>query len=148
MLLILGEAPSRQTRGMPPLSGMTGRRLSALLGVPRESWGAAGVEAANVLARWPGRSGRGSAFRLTQYARRNALKTLASAPVGARALLLGKRVASLVGFADQCYFEWQPVGGLLVAVVPHPSGVNHWWNDPSNRALAAEFFSGLPLAPA
>jgi hypothetical protein len=29
--------------------------------------------------------------------------------------------------------------GFDVAVIPHPSGVNHWWNDPANRRRFAEF---------
>lgn len=35
-------------------------------------------------------------------------------------------------------FSWIPA-----AVVPHPSGINPWWNDEQNRSHARGFFSQL-----
>lgn len=60
-------------------------------------------------------------------------------------LLAGKRVASAFGLdeeylADPVAF---PIGGRPVAVhvVPHPSGVNRWWNEPANRERARAFLA-------
>ena len=53
-------------------------------------------------------------------------------------VLTGRRVPRAFGMT----------GGFLTAegkyaFVPHPSGLNHWWNDHGNRARARDFFGGL-----
>jgi uracil-DNA glycosylase len=146
-LCIVGEAPGRRT-GPVPFAGRTGGVLAGLLGVPRDGWEAAGIGAVNLFRRWPGALGRGSAFPGPRSARARASLVLASIPNDVPAVLCGLRVARAVGLRRARWFEWVDLDDLQVAVVPHPSGVSHWWNSPANRRAAREFFSGLLPAPA
>lgn len=57
-------------------------------------------------------------------------------------LLAGKGVARAFGVGDARFFEWLDLGGAMVAVIPHPSGISHWWNAPANRKKAARFMRG------
>lgn len=106
---------------------MSSARLRAY-GLPDGSF-----DAVNLLGRWPGSAGKGSRFPRCDH-------TLASIAGGRRALLLGRRVAASVGCGRVPYLRWVDVGGVEAAVVPHPSGVNRWWNDPANREAARLFF--------
>jgi hypothetical protein len=51
-------------------------------------------------------------------------------------VLLGRRVAAAFGLASAPYLEWTEARGRTWVVMPHPSGVNRWWNDEENRLLA------------
>lgn len=66
---------------------------------------------------------------------------------GATAVLLGGKVARAFGQ------KFQPIclprivsGGFTVRTLPHPSGLDRWYNDAANRALAAELLYELYLA--
>lgn len=86
---------------------------------------------ANVLARWPGESsGKGAAFPLRQARRR--AEILRRRFVGGRlVILLGLRTASAFGLSVG-YFRRVRVGRAVAVVVPHPSGVNRWYNERAN----------------
>jgi hypothetical protein len=62
---------------------------------------------------------------------------------GRRVILLGCGVAHAFGFARFPVLTWTTVrwGGLdtRVSIVPHPSGVNTWWNDADNIEAASRF---------
>jgi uracil-DNA glycosylase len=145
-VVLVGEAPGRATDPARPLSGRTGAALERLAGLPPGSLPEA-FELVNVLDRWPGRSGcgphPGDGFPLgeARKAARRLLRTL----VGRRVILLGGRVCRALGVSPEPILAWREVigigGAIAVAVVPHPSGVNHWWNDPANRSEAAEFMA-------
>lgn len=92
-------------------------------------------DAVNVHARWPGRQGKGSRFPRPG---RRRLARVAAMCTGRVVLLAGKRVAGAMG-ARAGYLEWFDMGGARAAVLPHPSGVNRWWNSAENRARATEF---------
>lgn len=70
------------------------------------------VDAFNVLDRYPGSEGpKGDAFPIS-WARRRARRL----------------------------YPWEDhPEGFRVAVIPHPSGVNHWWNEPANRRRFRRF---------
>lgn len=65
---------------------------------------------------------------------------------GDAVLLLGRRVARAWGLE-----RIGPLGivsrnagrGPAIAVVPHPSGLNRWWNDPGHRQRGAAVLSTL-----
>jgi len=77
----------------------------------------------------------------------------------ARMMLEGKerRALTIVLFGNRvhdAFARWLPlkgmnfldcrqVGPLCVYFFPHPSGLNHWWNDPYHRAVAGELFKRL-----
>ncbi len=66
-----------------------------------------------------------------------------------RIVIAGKRLAHSIGLAkDTQYFEASHLpekfdnfgnGDPLCWIVPHPSGINRWWNDPSNCYWAREW---------
>lgn len=63
-------------------------------------------------------------------------------------MLAGRRVARAFRMPRASeYFVIDPeckrVAGLPAVIVPHPSGINRWWNEPLNRRLAKGFLEGL-----
>jgi hypothetical protein len=98
-------------------------------------------ERMNLVDQWPGHEGRGSAFPLLPAMAR-ALE-LRDGPWDAY-LLLGRRVAAAFGFrTDATWLTWYVLGGKRFAVLPHPSGIVTWWNEPSNRAAARRFLRSV-----
>lgn len=131
--LIVGEAPSRATDGGPPLSGRSGARLAAMLGLRPEDL-AARFELANLLERWPGPArGGGSAFHAAEAASAAASLDLE----GRRVVLLGARVARAFGVRRPEPLSVVDVRGSEALLLPHPSGASRWWNSPENREAAA-----------
>lgn len=60
-------------------------------------------------------------------------------------LLAGQRVAQVMGYDASgnppfVSFRW---AGRCACVVPHPSGVNRWWNDAGNRRKALRYLLNL-----
>ena len=51
----------------------------------------------------------------------------------AQAVLLGGNVARAFRL-ESGWFSWHSVRGCQVITVPHPSGVNQWFNAPAHRA--------------
>lgn len=130
-MTVVGQAPGPNTDPAEPLSGASGRRLAALCG------SAFPFERVNVLDAWPGRCGKGDAF--PKPVRSPLVRSLAAGGADHRVVLLGRSVASLFGLAAVPWFEWR---GRFV-VVPHPSGISHWWNDPANVERARRFWWAL-----
>ncbi len=124
----------------------------------------------NLLNRWPGPEGKGSEFPLeeareyaAQFVRAIATPSVLSVegelycyfdgkkfPPPSLVMLAGRRVARafrLPAARKREYFETieecEVLAGYPVVVVPHPSGLNHWWNDPVNRRLAKGFLYSL-----
>jgi len=143
---LVGEAPSRRTEGHPPLSGSSGRRLSETLGSPLEE----SFELRNLLEHWPGSGGRGSRF--DRPAAVLAAISLVTTEHPERVVCLGYRAAGafLLSRTDVEALGWRSltVAGhaFELAVVPHPSGVNRWWNEEGNRLAAAEFLRATAAA--
>lgn len=128
-VVVVGEAPGRG--GGPPLGGRVGARLSGLLGADVSKV----ARLANLLDAWPGRStGKGAGFPID-----DARRAAAAMQLGTSALFLGKRVARAFGIRSPDYFRIYGVRGARVAVFPHPSGVNRFWNDPRNERVAMLF---------
>lgn len=100
------------------------------------------VEAVNVLERFPGPDGaKGDRFPRGR-ARRRARHLLPSLR-GRTVLLAGKRVAEAFGVNAE-YLTWhEHPEGFRVVVIPHPSGVNRWWNEPENRRRFRQFATAV-----
>lgn len=166
--LIVGEAPGPRTDPSVPLDGRTGRRLAELAGISEEELRRR-ARIVNVLPRWPGPAGKGSAFDPRAAALPAAEAVRLHARAGSLVLVLGWRAARalngvLYGVHRQEYLvpERHYLGdvsvqvavvpdpmrmpgprsrrrAVRVAVVPHPSGINRWWNDPANVEAARSF---------
>lgn len=143
--LIIGEAPARTGDPRKPLTGRSGRRLAQLCGLEPAVY-ARTFARANVLEAWPGkagRSGKGDAFHVSIARHRAAF--LRRRFVGGRlVVLLGLRTARAFG-VQAAYFVRQRVACANVVVLPHPSGVNRWWNVPANAARARRFLRRAAL---
>ncbi len=141
-LVIVGEAPGPRDGPGTPLQGVnlqgTGGRLRALCGLTEARWRR--VERVNLLPFCPG--GRFPAELAASQAANLSHSLLRSR----RLVLLGRRVALAFGVprsAGREYAEWtrSPLGPE-VAVIPHPSGKNLWYNDSANRRRVERFLRG------
>jgi len=134
-IVLIGQAPSKRGDPAKPLEGkLIVSRLAGICGIDKEQYMAA-TERYNVLRRWPGKNGKGDRFPMRQ-ARRSA-RRLALRFGGRRVVLLGRSVAKAFGLTIE-YLKWANIG-FTVAVVPHPSGINRWWNGARNKAAARRF---------
>ncbi len=132
-MIIVGEAPSRIREGLCVLDGNGVNRLAALMGVEdlRDV-----ARVVNLLGYWPGSDGKGS--RAPMPALRAAAAGLEPTLRG-EVLLLGHRVSCAFGIAGQPYFKPVACASYRLVVLPHPSGVNHWWNEERNVQRARRF---------
>jgi uracil-DNA glycosylase len=134
-LVLVGQAPSRRGDPEKPLQGdLVVRRLAGVCGMGRKEYMGL-TDRYNVLRRWPGKKGKGDHFPM-RLARRSA-RRLALGFSGRRVILLGRSVAKAFGL-NVGYLKWVNIG-FDVAVVPHPSGINRWWNEARNKAAARRF---------
>lgn len=78
--------------------------------------------------------GRAAAYRMTAELR--AADIIKDVLPDARLILLGRDVAQAFGMRDAEPLQWT---SDKIALMPHPSGRNLWFNDPAHRA-AAEIF--------
>lgn len=135
-LTIVGQAPGR-SRNKKPFDGASGRRLARLAGLGSYAELAARVRLVNLLARFPGKLGKGDAFP-----RGAAAAALGSLRLRGTILLAGRNVAAAFGLRTR-YFAWTELRGKPCAVLPHPSGISHWWNEPKNVRRASSFLRSL-----
>jgi uracil-DNA glycosylase len=144
-VVMIGQAPSRDTDGAAPFSGRSGSRLAELARLEHARLGDV-FELRNVIERWPGSAGRkGDRFPMP-VARERAV-ALAAELTGRRVVFVGHAVSRAFGVkvGQGALMRWLRVEHLDFdfAVVPHPSGINTWWNDPDNRDAAGRFLSAL-----
>ena len=139
--LVVGEAPSRTSDQRRPIGGRCGDRLAEFADLSVAEFRRR-VARANLLGAWPGASGpKGATFPLAE-ARSRAVGLRRRFVGGRTVVLLGKRVGSAFRVSTD-YFEPIVVGRARIVVVPHPSGVNRWYNEPSNVARMRAFMRGL-----
>lgn len=155
--LIVGEAPNRSGAGRHRSEVFMGGRLATFDG--------GRLERTNLLWEWPGQLGtRGSHFPRAE-GRRAAYQLLLGLEAVGRPrrplILVGTRVAEAFGLKRSEYdlLTWHhiylepdhdeervradhddPRRAHDVAVMPHTSGLVHWWNDPANVRKADRFF--------
>ena len=148
-IFFIGQSPSRETDGQPPFVGRCGRFLAELLGTTQERM-LLDHEFLNVLDRWPGAGIKGDKFPIPEA--RIAAKRKLEQLRGRAVILLGNNVARAFGFKEFRHMEWYEIRDErdaavivvpLVAVVPHPSGVSHYYNDPGKRLIVSEFLRSL-----
>jgi uracil-DNA glycosylase len=135
---IIGQAfSSRADEHSKPLEGKVGEVLATHLRVSTERLRNKCV-LINLLDAFPGKNGKGDAFPMAA-ARKSAARVMAKLERGDFALLLGWNVAQAFGLRrdGRKYFDRFAFGdGASAVVMPHPSGVNMWWNVEVNRKKA------------
>lgn len=125
--VLVGEAPSRD--GVGGFRGRSGKRLASYMGISHERLFDL-FDVVNVFDRFLGRVGKGDAWdRLSARANGCVFReqfVAAEVPV---VVMAGKRVADALGFPNATYFAERFDGRTAFVCVPHPSGINRWWND-------------------
>lgn len=151
MNVLIGEAPATADFAVP-FTGRSGSSLAKYFG--DEFMADVGLVAVNVCQRVQPRAKKGSQFNSKQM--KIAIEsTIAALLLVDRAnedrtfiMIAGKRLASAVGLTVKNYFERVRLPDKYVdlesydvecCMIPHPSGVNTWWNDRRNRSLARQF---------
>ena len=145
--LLIGQAPGANTSPDLPLYPLpltsTGGRLMGLMGITDRVEYLQRFERINLLHEFPGRHRRDDKFpkRLARVAAQAVRPLLVDREV----VLIGRNVGEAFGYAELAFHEW--LGNVdtfrKLAVVPHPSGRNHWYNRPGRREEAAAFWSAF-----
>jgi uracil-DNA glycosylase len=153
-IVLIGQAPGAGEDRGPLVGGVSGGRLQALAGMTILQYCRA-FERRNLIPYYPGRArgGRGDFFPRIE-ARIEARK-IARTLIGRRVIFVGIAVAEAFDIVAPRPFQWYlcrsadmlASENFYGAAIPHPSGLNHFWNSPANVAEAREFFAkalGLP----
>ena len=62
---------------------------------------------------------------------------------GRTVVMAGRGVAAAFGIRRVPYLTWVQHRGMTTAILPHPSGVNRWYNDPRNKRAAERFLRSI-----
>ena len=147
-VLFVGEAPSPSTDGRPgaaPLVGETGLRLARWAGLSPAAFRARAA-CTNLFDRIPQRWDEAEARARAAWM----WGELTSArPAGAVhegvgvVVLLGARVARAFGATRAPLYATAQTAGPALATMPHPSGLNHYWNEAAHVRRAERFLRRL-----
>ena len=140
MILTIAQAPNSNGSNVRPLSGRSGRRLARILGLDLDDM-LAQLHPVNLLSRFYGKSGKGDAFPPAEARRAAEQFDLGNADA---VVLLGHGVAAAFGYRGE-YLRWFELRGRRAIVVPHPSGVSRWYNDPANVERVQALFQDKTL---
>lgn len=151
-LVIMGQAPGKNHGFGAAFEGPTGRRLARFCGFDTVEQLRERALLVNLWGRYPGRAKwvQGDAFPPTDRAKRAAARRRAAlAASGCEVLVCcGRIVATSFGVGDAPFLEWREVSlapGKVArtVVVPHPSGVSRWWQDPASRGRASALLTEI-----
>lgn len=143
-IILVGQAPGSRGDPKQPLAGAAGRRLAALANIDLDQF-LDRFERVNLLGPQL-KAGKGDAFDVR--AARDKADALRLKWRGRKAVLLGRGVAAAFRLVPDDYQWFKPLEvppGVEVAVMPHPSGISHWWNDSANVEAAREFMLRLKV---
>lgn len=116
------------------------------MGIPRAQY-LRQFDRTNVLHTFPGRHKRDDAFPLGKA--RVAAAAMIPLLGGREVVMVGRNVATVFGLELQDFHTWSEYGSMFggkydarfrVAVVPHTSGRNRWYNNPDNLSIARSFW--------
>lgn len=139
--LIIGEAPGKHGDATKPVEGRIGARLAACCGLTLDEF-LNTFDRINLLDEQPQDAPKGMAFNVKAAGRRarELELTLGQLPL---MLLLGKRVAAAFRMTNVEYFQAAFIGTVPTFVVPHPSGINRWYNKIENELQMIRFMRGI-----
>lgn len=152
-ILLVGQAPGPNTDPDLPLfpipSTSAGGRLMQFMGLTRTQY-LRTFDRVNLLRYYPGKWQNGDRWPIRDA--RIAAEALAPLFAGRKVVLVGRNVADAFDLRVD-FHEWttlqvrrrNPVTGCpglcQIAVVPHPSGRNHWYNQEERRIVARTFWA-------
>lgn len=152
--IMVGQAPSRTSDPDRPLVGRSGKILAKHVGIERHGLYLkflCDFERRNVLDYYPGSNGDGKGDRFPMDEARGEARDMVDDFRGRFVLALGSKTyraltagtgADGKGYFETTYINFHeepPNNGFHVTPVPHPSGLNRWWNDESNRERYRDF---------
>ena len=149
-ILFVGQAPSAETDGKPPFVGRCGKFLAELMDTTQEQM-LLDHDFINVFDRWPGKGYGGDKFPMPE-AKQLAKAKLDQLRDRQMVVLLGSNVARAFNASQFRYLEFYEMRNpdnfsdcvaKAMSVVPHPSGVNRYYNNPRNRLVVGEFLRRL-----
>lgn len=145
--LLVGQAPARSGDGRP-FTGASGRRLCSLLEIESYDDLAHLLDMTNLIPQiQPKIKGKkGDSFDRA-LAKRAAIRIYTQCVEEGRdrVILAGKGVAAAFLPQQQAinYFQRYLTVSIRICVIPHPSGVNLFWNDPANVEKASRFLRAI-----
>lgn len=153
--LLIGQAPGPKTDPLLPLYPLprtsAGGRLLALTGLRRGRYLQV-FDRVNLLHEFPGKHKRDDKWPAAPT--RFAAQTMRPFLTGRHVVLVGRNVANAFRL-DMPFHEWgwmecrranvfNGCNGLCqVAIIPHTSGRNHWYNNEANMEMALNFWQRL-----
>lgn len=145
--LFLGQGPGAGGRGRA-LSGDAGKRLAKIMGLSGSL--ADHFHTSNLLHTWYGKQGKGDRFpRCIARGEADRFKTRAKVVV-----IVGRAVAESFGIDPRTVpcCTWvmgvhRALTGKIVGWIPHPSGVNRWYNAARNRRRVKRFLACFTFQP-
>jgi uracil-DNA glycosylase len=141
--LIIGEAPSKNEATERPIEGRIAKRLAKCAGLSLEEF-LEHFDRVNLLHVRQDTKDKGFLFDLPA-AKVEATRIVTTIKPHQVVILLGGRVAEAFGIHHE-YFVEVPLGEGFAYIVPHPSGVNRWWNSPYNVRNASVFMHSIIYA--
>lgn len=127
-LVIVGQAPA-----IAP--GRTSARVKELFGIEEEELKQR-AEWINLIDEYPGKDGKGDAFDLALAAEKAATLDFTNK----RAIFLGQNVAMAFGLTSKIdYMRWYDMHGGRIAMIPHPSPINFYYNDVHAKMKVSQF---------
>lgn len=143
--LLIGQAPGPNTRPDKPLypypKTSAGARLQQMTGLERRDY-LRTFDRMNLLQFFPGKIMNGDAWPISKA--KIAAQAVQQLLDGRDVIFVGRNVSRAFGHDAKTlpFFQWEynPTWHYQFACVPHPSGRNHWYNDPVNRDLALKWW--------
>lgn len=139
-VILLGQAPSATSDPGEAFSGKSGARLAELCGLTHADFLKAFTRR-NVADAYAGKQARGNGDRVFN----RALPDDFPAPgAGKLFIAVGAVAAQALGVKEAArHFQFYFINERIIVTVPHPSGVNRWWNEPTNVVKARKFWRWL-----
>ncbi len=133
-VLFIGQAPSSASNALQPLSGRCGMVLAQLLGVTMKDF-LDYAQRYNLNSAYPGRAGeKGDGF---DYETGMNMASVLMNETNKSFVLLGDKVCHCFSVSyNKLETSADERTHNRFFVLPHPSGVNLWWNEARNRRSA------------
>ena len=144
-IIFVGQSPSFSSQGLAPMAGKSGRYLAELMGLTQETM-LVNHDFVNVLDKFPGKNSCGMDNFPLQEARNKAERVILPMMKNRVVILLGKNVGKAFNMPKNVqYFCRLSVVGITdhVWIIPHPSGLNRFWNHEVNVLNARKFFTEI-----
>lgn len=132
-VIFVGQGPGKDAAPYCPLEGHNAVRLGRLLDISASDF-ILDFARINLNSEWIGKAGKGDVFDAAEGRRAAAVLLQGS---WSHYVLLGKNVAKCFDVKDE-FLSTICHGRKHFFVLPHPSGINRWWNEPKNIASAEQ----------